>query len=81
MLSESEAVKIATDHLKDRKNVEFLFNSATHIFAASRPGRYKVMGDTWVVRFERSTPPNVVESGFTIVHVDSETGRIVHEPT
>jgi len=53
------------------------FHSSIHLPAAARPGRFKQVGDTWVVRFERALPPEVDETGFTIVTIDSETGRIV----
>jgi hypothetical protein len=77
MLTEGEAIRIATDHLKRRREMEYRFHSASHIPASVLPGRFKVLGDTWVVRFEEVLPPGVGVFGFTVVSINSETGEIV----
>ena len=80
MLSEGEAIAIATAYLKASSELDLQFHSAGYLPAKSRYGRYQAMGDTWVVRFEEVLPPDVDETGLLCVNVNSETGQIVHEP-
>ena len=80
MLSEGEAIAIATAYLKASSELDLRFHSAGYLPAKSRYGRYQAMGDTWVVRFEGCTAARCRLNGTNCVNVNPESGQIVQEP-
>lgn len=80
MLNEQEAIERASEHLRTDSPSNFRFHSIAFVRAADRPGRYKSMGDTWVVRFEEVLPAGLYDLHLQIVNINAETGEPIDVP-